>query len=117
MKIGLLVAANVYIQVGLLEHLSKRKNGIKKTPCRNGTKHSPNFDTVCSDKDNVQQDLEACPEAEKINWSNFAREHKINAKNEGQIVQEFAVEICKRLNGQALILLLAISAHYLSTLL
>ena len=65
----------------------------------------------------MQQDLEACPEAEKINWSNFAREHKINAKNKGQIVQEFAVEIGKRLNGQTLILLLAVNAHYLSMLL
>ena len=56
-------------------------------------KHSPNFDTVSWDKDKVQQDLELWPEGEKINWSKFAREHQINAKNEGQIVKEFTVEI------------------------
>ena len=56
-------------------------------------KHLPNFDTVSWDKDKVQQDLEVWPEGLKINWSRFAREHQINAKNGGQIVKEFAVEI------------------------
>jgi len=56
-------------------------------------KHSPLFDEVSWDKEKVQQDLETWPEGEKINWSKFAREHKISAKNAGQIVKEFAVEI------------------------
>ena len=67
-------------------------------------KHSPNFDSVSWDKDKVQQDLEVWPEGEKINWSKFAREHQINAKNGGQIVKEFAVEIgidVKKLDGRA----------------
>ena len=66
-------------------------------------KHSPNFDTVSWDKDKVQQDLELWPEGEKINWSKFAREHQINAKNGGQIVKEFTVEIgidVKRVDGR-----------------
>jgi len=67
-------------------------------------KHSPLFDEVSWDKEKVQQDLETWPEGEKINWSKFAREHKISAKNAGQIVKEFAVEIgidAKKLDGRA----------------
>lgn len=48
---------------------------------------------VCWNKDNAQQDLKAWPEGEKINRSKFAREHKINAKNGGEVV--------KGLDGQA----------------
>ena len=68
-----------------MEHLSKKTSGKKKTPHQNG-KNSLQILCVLN-KDNAQQDLKAWPEGEKINRSKFAREHKINAKNEGEVVK------------------------------
>ena len=70
----------------------QKRERYQKQPFRQ-RKHSPKFDNVSWDKEKVQTDLQSWPQDEKMNWSHFAREHGILAKNGGQIVKEFANEI------------------------
>ena len=77
----------------------QKRERYKKQPIRQ-RKHLPNFDRVSWDKEKVQNDLQS---EEKMNWSQFAREHGILAKNGGQIVKEFANQIgmdTTKLDGQ-----------------
>ena len=54
--------------------------------------HSPNFNNVEWDKNQVILDLKAHPKENNIiiNWSKFAREHGVGGANAGQIVKHFA---------------------------
>ena len=72
----------------------KRKVQAFQTPPNNERpskkrKHSPCFDTVIWDKEKVLENARNWPVGQKINWSQFAREHNVGGKNAGQIVKEF----------------------------
>ena len=53
-------------------------------------KHSPSFENATWDKVKVLEELRTFPIDSIINWSQFAREHCIPGKNNGQVVKEFA---------------------------
>ena len=53
-------------------------------------KHSPNFEHVSWDTQQLQSTLENWPAGTAINWSAVGREHGIEGKNAGQIAREFA---------------------------
>ena len=55
-------------------------------------RHSPDFNNVTWDKQQLETTLTNWPEGGRINWSLVAREHGILAKNGGQIVKELAKE-------------------------
>ena len=55
-------------------------------------KHSPQFEHVMWNKENVLTSLQQWPAEEIINWSGFAREHGIPGRNGGQVAKEFAKE-------------------------
>lgn len=55
-------------------------------------KHSPKFDNVLWNKENVLADLRAWPVGDIINWFEFAREHDIPGENGGQVAKKFAKE-------------------------
>ena len=55
-------------------------------------KHSPKFEMVSWDKENVIEDLRQWPVGKIINWSEFARKHGTAGKNAGQVAKEFARE-------------------------
>ena len=55
-------------------------------------KHSPKFENVTWDKEQVLADLRQWPVGNTINWSEFARQHSIPGRNGGQVAKEFAKE-------------------------
>lgn len=53
--------------------------------------HSPDFNDVTWDKDQVLVDLHQHPQAPpSINWLQFVRDHGVPGRNAGQVVKEFA---------------------------
>ena len=61
-------------------------------------KHSPNFNNVDWDKENVETTIRNWPTDIPINWSAVARQHGVTGGNGGQVVKEF-VESLGLLNG------------------
>ena len=57
-----------------------------------GKKHSPTFQNVQWDKENLLTKLNNWPQGEIINWSAVARQYNVPGKNKGQVVKEFAKE-------------------------
>ena len=55
-------------------------------------KHSPKFENVQWDKENLLVQLKNLPQGQIINWSALARKFNIPGRNNGQVVKEFAVE-------------------------
>ena len=53
-------------------------------------KHSPNFNNVEWDKENLEHTLQNWPSDSPINWSAIARDHGVPGGNAGQVVKEFA---------------------------
>lgn len=52
--------------------------------------HSPNFDTVSWDTQQLETTLQNWPRNTKMNWSEVGREHGISGGNAGQVAKEFA---------------------------
>lgn len=68
---------------------AKKQRYMNNSP--NFKRHSPDFNNVTWDKQQLETTLTNWPEGGRINWSLVA-EHGISAKNGGQIVKEFAKE-------------------------
>ena len=52
--------------------------------------HSPSDENRSWNSDAVLQDLRQWPQDVQINWSSFARSHRVPGKNGGQVVKDFA---------------------------
>lgn len=73
----------------------QRQRIICQCTCKRVTrpkKHSPKFENVNWDKENLLMQLKNWPQQQIINWSALAREFNIPGRNNGQVVKEFALK-------------------------